>query len=94
MSMLSKFDVSDEFVLTTWSMGLMLSSANGSVELEHISKLDQCLIFLHITDSYSTSNIIFHSNNIIIDFTKVQRQKIHAGLLDTINVRVQVGDLN
>ena len=31
--MLSKFDVSDEFALTTWSLGLMLSSSIGSGEL-------------------------------------------------------------
>ena len=43
--MLSKFDVSDEFTLTICSMGLMLSSDNGSDELEPLPNLDQYLIF-------------------------------------------------
>ena len=38
-------------------------------------------------------NIIFHINNIIIDLTKVRTQKIHAGILVTIEIRVQVGEL-
>ena len=85
--MLYKSDVLDEFALTTWSMGLMISSKNGSGELEPLSYLD------HITDSYSRSNIIFQSYNIIIDLKKYWTQKIHAGLLVTINFTVQVGEL-
>ena len=41
--MLSKFDVSDEFELTTWSLGLMLSYDNGSGELEPLPNLEQYL---------------------------------------------------
>ena len=41
--MLSKFDVSNESALTTRSLGLMLSSANGSDKLEPFSKLEQYL---------------------------------------------------
>ena len=94
MVMLSKFDVSGEFALTTWSLGLMLSSANGSGELEHLSNLEQYLKKMHIADSCSTSNTIIQSNNIIIDLNKVRTQIIHAGILVTINIRVQVGELN
>ena len=36
--MLSRFDVSDEFTLTSWSPGLMILSANGSGELKPLSK--------------------------------------------------------
>ena len=35
--MFSKFDVLDEFALTTWSLGLILSSGDGSGELEPLS---------------------------------------------------------
>ena len=48
---------------------------------------------LHITEICSTSNIIFHSYNIIIGLEKVRRQKIHASILVNINIRVQVGEL-
>ena len=93
MAVLSKFDVSDEFPLTTWSLGLMLSSGNGLGELDPLSNLEQYLKKLYITDICSRSNIVFHINNIIIDLMKVRMQKMHAGILVTINVRVQVGDL-
>ena len=51
------------------------------------------LKFPHITDSCSTSNIFIHRYNIIIDLAKDKTQKIHAGILVPINVRLQVGDL-
>ena len=41
ISQLSKFDVLDELVLTTWSLGLLLLYANGSCELEPLSNLEQ-----------------------------------------------------
>ena len=36
--MLSGFEISDEFALTSWSPGLMILSANGSGELKPLSK--------------------------------------------------------
>ena len=81
------------FALTTWSLILMLSSSNYPGEFESLSCFNKYLKNNHITDSCSTSNIIFHSNNIIIDLPKVRTQKIHAGLLININDRVQVGEL-
>ena len=90
--MFSKFDVLDEFELTTWSLVLMISYANSSVELETISYLEKYLKNPISLTVLVRATSFFHSFNIIIDLMKVRTQEINADLLATINVRVKVGD--